>query len=460
MYERRDSRRRYRDDRYYDDRRYDYSPPRSYVTAYSGYPPQSQAAHIVHYQPQYPQYQYSAYPHPGYPMSPPLSSAGGSYPPIMHQYSPHGNAPSQSSSSARTEDTSASIRQFQETMEKKQDEALRKQEEYFAHMRAQMDAETATRLARDKAREDEIEKQKREWELKLAADREALRRADELAAATEAARVKAEAAAAKKAKEAEDKANKEKEKYEKDLAELKKKNEDAKKAKEALKKERDALIPPADDTRAAVKFKDAGGRTWTFPWKFCKQWETMQILIIKCFTDHPGISAQVQAGRYWLFGPDEQVIMPELWEHTVQPGWEIAMQLWPLPPPRDEGRRKKEAMDAEPPAPPPPTHRKEKDKRKPSASSSRPKSLQPVVTELPNRNKKSSNRYDRETEEGIPPPPPSPPGRGFGGSEIEVVEVVTKVDSSERRKRKSPKPENLSLMARWVVGALPRERKR
>jgi len=345
-------------------------------------------------------------------------------------------------------------------MEKKQDEALRKQEEYFAHMRAQMDAETATRLARDKAREDEIEKQKREWELKLAADREALRRADELAAATEAARVKAEAAAAKKAKEAEDKANKEKEKYEKDLAELKKKNEDAKKAKEALKKERDALIPPADDTRAAVKFKDAGGRTWTFPWKFCKQWETMQILIIKCFTDHPGISAQVQAGRYWLFGPDEQVIMPELWEHTVQPGWEIAMQLWPLPPPRDEGRRKKEAMDAEPPAPPPPTHRKEKDKRKPSASSSRPKSLQPVVTELPNRNKKSSNRYDRETEEGIPPPPPSPPGRGFGGSEIEVVEVVTKVDSSERRKRKSPKPENLSLMARWVVGALPRERKR
>lgn len=351
-------------------------------------------------------------------------------------------------------------------MEKKQDEALRKQEEHFARMQAKLDAETATRLAHDKAREDDLKRQKEE-----------LRRAAELAAAAEAAKLQAEAAAAKREKEAEDKALKEKAQYEIDLLTLQKQKDDARKAEEALKSERDALLPPADDTLAAVKFKDAGGRTWTFPWKFCKQWKTMQILITKCCADHPAVFAQVEAGRYWLFGPDEVVIMPELWEHTVQPGWEIAMQLWPLPPPRKEEsrRRREEAVEDGPPAPPPPMQKKEKEKekKKTSSSSARPKSIQHTVVELPDRSKKtaSSRRLRRAADEAVsvPPSPPVPslPRAGSAGSEFKaaghddddaVVEVVTaRVEpAADRRKRRiSPRPDSLPLMARWMIGALP-----
>lgn len=469
---RRNPRREYVDDYYSNDhRRDDYSPPHSPATTYGGFGPAS-GSRVVHYQTRYPLCEHPRYLHPGYPISPPPSSAGDGYFPsdLIHHYPSH--YLSQVSTTAHTAETTAALVRIQESITERQDEALRKQEECFAHLRAQLDTESATRLARDKAREGEIKRQKTEYEAKIAADAEALHRADEVVAAAEAARLEAEAVAAAKAKEAEDKAANERAKLEQDLLELKKKNDDAKAAEEALKAERDALKPTPDDTKAPLRFKDAGGRTWTFPWKYCKEWKTMQVLIVKCYQDHPGVYRQVEQGRYWLFGPDEVVIMPELWEDTVQPGWEVAMQLWPLPPP-GEGRRRREAPDAKAasPSPPPAVDRKSaREKGKKKSSSTRPKSPQTVVVELPERTRRTSSRRQprqRQSEESFSPPPPpsSPPAATPAASESadddEVIEVVTKVESiPSTRRRKSSKPENLPLVTRWMMGALARERRR
>jgi hypothetical protein len=38
----------------------------------------------------------------------------------------------------------------------------------------------------------------------------------------------------------------------------------------------------------------------------------------------------VQEGRYDLLGPDGEIILPQVWEAWVQPGWSITMQMWPV----------------------------------------------------------------------------------------------------------------------------------
>jgi len=36
----------------------------------------------------------------------------------------------------------------------------------------------------------------------------------------------------------------------------------------------------------------------------------------------------VKDGKYNLIGPNDQVILPQLWERLVEPGWEISMKMW------------------------------------------------------------------------------------------------------------------------------------
>lgn len=44
------------------------------------------------------------------------------------------------------------------------------------------------------------------------------------------------------------------------------------------------------------------------------------------------IGPQILAGHYDLIGPNGEVIVPQLWEHMVEPGWSITMHMWPLNP--------------------------------------------------------------------------------------------------------------------------------
>jgi hypothetical protein len=62
----------------------------------------------------------------------------------------------------------------------------------------------------------------------------------------------------------------------------------------------------------------------------------MQPLIEQAFHHVPDLADHVLDGRYDLLGPDDEIIMPQYWEQTVEPDMHITMKLWPLPEPKDK----------------------------------------------------------------------------------------------------------------------------
>jgi hypothetical protein len=87
----------------------------------------------------------------------------------------------------------------------------------------------------------------------------------------------------------------------------------------------------------------------------------MEALIKQAFIHVDGIGQHVQQGYYDLVGPNDEIILPQVWEHVIEPGWNISMLMWPLgngprqkayPPAgmRPPGRRPGGSM---PPPPPP-----------------------------------------------------------------------------------------------------------
>jgi hypothetical protein len=54
----------------------------------------------------------------------------------------------------------------------------------------------------------------------------------------------------------------------------------------------------------------------------------MKELISQAFVDVDKIGPYVMAGHYNLVGPDNEVILPAVWETVIQPGWHVSMQMW------------------------------------------------------------------------------------------------------------------------------------
>jgi len=82
----------------------------------------------------------------------------------------------------------------------------------------------------------------------------------------------------------------------------------------------------------------------------------MEELIRQAFLHVEVIGPHVAEGHYDLVGPRGEIILPQVWEAMVEPGWAVTMHMWPLPerpkpapvlPPPGFGRRG-------PPPPPPP----------------------------------------------------------------------------------------------------------
>ncbi|KAK5733004.1 hypothetical protein LTR17_010011 [Elasticomyces elasticus] len=88
--------------------------------------------------------------------------------------------------------------------------------------------------------------------------------------------------------------------------------------------------------KAPIKFRDAVGRKFSFPWHLCKTWKGMENLIKQAFMHVDGIGEQVYEGHYDLTGPDGEIIMPQVWDTMIQPDWEISMHMWPMPEPKKE----------------------------------------------------------------------------------------------------------------------------
>ena len=74
----------------------------------------------------------------------------------------------------------------------------------------------------------------------------------------------------------------------------------------------------------------------------------MEELIRQAFIHVEGIGPHVAEGHYDLIGPKGEIILPRVWETTIEPGWAISMHMWPMPePPKPRPG----------PPPPPPNHR-------------------------------------------------------------------------------------------------------
>jgi hypothetical protein len=57
----------------------------------------------------------------------------------------------------------------------------------------------------------------------------------------------------------------------------------------------------------------------------------MSKLINQAFEHIDVIGPHVQSGHYDLVDSNGQVILPILWDATVQPGWVVQQQMWPMP---------------------------------------------------------------------------------------------------------------------------------
>lgn len=97
-----------------------------------------------------------------------------------------------------------------------------------------------------------------------------------------------------------------------------------------------------------IRFKDAVGRKFMFPFHLACTWAGVENLINQAFLHVDVIGPIVKEGRYDLIGPSGEVILPQIWETVIEPDWPITMHMWPLPEPH--GLR-----GPGPPPPPPPS---------------------------------------------------------------------------------------------------------
>ncbi|EEH47909.2 uncharacterized protein PADG_03993 [Paracoccidioides brasiliensis Pb18] len=91
-----------------------------------------------------------------------------------------------------------------------------------------------------------------------------------------------------------------------------------------------ALAPPAEKKKP-IKFKDAVGRKFSFPFHLCNTWPGMEDLVRQAFLHVDRIGPHVAEGHYDLVGPNGDIILPQVWETVVEPDWTITMHMWPLP---------------------------------------------------------------------------------------------------------------------------------
>lgn len=100
-------------------------------------------------------------------------------------------------------------------------------------------------------------------------------------------------------------------------------------------------------------------------------------MIKQAFVNIEHIGPHVANGHYHLLDPNNEIILPQVWEVAVQPGWDIVMQLWPLPEPTKDGNTSVSPGYAAP--------RKSYPERRTNPASSRPKSDSHQVTRKSNR---------------------------------------------------------------------------
>lgn len=388
----------------------------------------------------------SPYQHPAMQGMPPGWAMHG-YPPYPYQYPPsHGGSPPPPAEERKHEQVVKEVI-VEKPIEKKEDPMSKEMEA----LRELIKKHEEERIAREKAMIAKAEADAAEAAAKKAKEEEAKKKAEEIAAASAAAKEAAEKAAEEAAKKA-------KEESDKKLAESEKAKEAAEKKKKELEDEIKKNKPAPDMLKAPIKFKDAVGRKFSFPWHLCKTWKGMEGLIKQAFLHVDLIGQHVQEGHYDLCGPDGEIILPQVWETMIQPDWEISMHMWPMPelksPKKDKlaedaamvetlgdpfaalGIQELLAMD------PKLSGAKKSDKKAGKTKNKRSSTIVEVPPQAP----------------PAPPPPPThlPPGFAdlLGQPPGMVVDVGGKPSKGGPSKGKA-KGKELSPFAAWIAGSRP-----
>lgn len=105
---------------------------------------------------------------------------------------------------------------------------------------------------------------------------------------------------------------------------------------------------PLPEKKKPIKFKDAVGRKFSFPFDLCCTWQGMEELIRQAFLHIEVIGPHVAEGHYDLIGPNGDIILPQVWETVIEPDWTITMHMWPIP---EKSKTPEPAPPPEPPVP-------------------------------------------------------------------------------------------------------------
>ncbi|KAL9619617.1 MAG: hypothetical protein Q9160_005804 [Pyrenula sp. 1 TL-2023] len=284
-------------------------PPMSHPMAPPVHSPYGTSAIVPHEQMAYHHGAPGYFPpiHPGYQMSPPAM-----FPP--YQAPQHRLSPAQAATPPP--ETSKESKEPKEPKEPKESP-----EDIYKKFEKMLQDESAKRKAEREAREAEAKaKLEAEAAAKLAAEERA---ASDKKIAEDAAKKATEAAEEAAAK----KAGEEAEKAKKALEEAAEKFEADKAAAVAAAQP----PPPPEDKKAPIKFKDAVGRKFSFPFHLCAKWQGMEDLIRQAFMHVDVIGQHVADGHYDLVGPNGDIILPQVWETVIEPDWTITMHMWPMP---------------------------------------------------------------------------------------------------------------------------------
>lgn len=387
---------------------------------------------------------------PGYPMYPPMHA----YPPQPPTPAPKPAAspPPPPKEPEKNKDLEI-LKEMLTEKEKKDTQDKSAKSDEIAMLKDLIKKHEEERAAREKAWIAEREAEAAAKAAEIAKAEEEKKRKEEIADASK----KAKEAAEKKAEEA---AKKAAEEAEKKLSEAQKKAEETEKAKAALEEAIEKAKPTPDSQKAPIRFKDAVGRKFSFPWAICKTWKGMETLIKQAFLHVDLIGDHVHQGHYDLTGPDGEIILPQIWDSMIQPDWEVTMHLWPMEeekkPPKEDpivtlndpfaGLSMGGAFDNfHMPPEPVKKAKKAKDGKKGGKKPGSPETMLMMPPPPP---------------PGVmmPPPPPAGSGGGFGDPFAGmmppgITAVVDKPTKEKAKARgKSVRGKEISPLAAWFAG--------
>lgn len=81
----------------------------------------------------------------------------------------------------------------------------------------------------------------------------------------------------------------------------------------------------------AIKFRDALGRNYTFPYDSIDTWAGLSTILTQIFLPIPIVGPHVSAGHFDIFNNMNEIILPAFWAQKVEPGQYYTMYMWPMP---------------------------------------------------------------------------------------------------------------------------------